>query len=93
MLVNNCNGEANIETLPQHIFVFDNEVFNKINVKFPLQSRKEIYPTHYTTKHPPERYLHPLPQNISSLRSVHMTKKIEGHQMTSSNHTTPFDRL
>ena len=34
MLVNNCNGEANIETLPQYIFVFDNEVFNKINAIF-----------------------------------------------------------
>ena len=72
---------------------FVDEVFDIISAKFPLQSRKEISPTHYTAKHPPEIYLHPLPQNISSPRSVHMKYEIGGHQMTSSNHTTPIRQL
>ena len=72
MLVNNCNGEANIETLPQHIFVFGDEVFDIISAKFPSPSMTKIYPTHYTAKHPPEICPHLQPQNISSLRSVHM---------------------
>ena len=36
MLANNCNGEANIETLPQYIFVFGDEVFNKNYIKISV---------------------------------------------------------
>ena len=45
MLTNNRNGEANIETLPHNIFVFGDEVFNKINAKFPLQSGANLCPS------------------------------------------------
>ena len=53
---------------PQYIFVFGDEVFNKINAKFPSPSMTKIYPTHYTAKHPPEICPHLQPQNISSPR-------------------------
>ena len=36
MLVNNCRGEANIETLPQYIFVFANEIINKNYTKISV---------------------------------------------------------
>ena len=78
---------------PQYIFVFGDEVFNKINAIFLLPSKTKISPTHYKSIHPPEICPHLQPENILLPRSTHMKKKIEGHQMTSSNHTTPIGQL
>jgi len=82
----------NIATPSGYIFVFVNEMLNIINVRFPSQSMIKISPTHYTAKHPPEICSHLLPQNISSPHSGHKKNEIEGHQMTSSNHTIPLGR-
>ena len=71
MLINIAR-RGNIATPTVYIFVFVNEVFIKINAKFPLQSMTKIYPTRYKSKHPPEIYLRLLPQNISSPRLGHM---------------------
>ena len=65
---------------PQYIFVFGDEVFNKINAKFPSQSMIKIYPTHYKAKHPPERYLPPLPQNKYSTQATYNNRQIAGRQ-------------
>ena len=76
-----------------NIFVFVNEVFINAGTKFPSPSKTKISPTHSKSKHPPEIYLRPPPQNISAPRLGHMKNEIADHQMTSSNHTTPFDQL
>ena len=58
----------NTATPPRYIFVFVNEVFDKISAVFQLMTPKNLHSTHYTAKHPPEIYPHLEPQNISLLR-------------------------
>ena len=65
MLANNCNGEANIETPPQYIFVFVNEIFNKITQVFLLSYILNFDLMRSISIHPLEKYLDLLPENIS----------------------------
>ena len=57
-------GEANIETLPLNIFVFVNEVLNKISAIFPSLSIASLSLMRCVPRYHLEIYLRPPPQNI-----------------------------
>ena len=81
-------GEANIETLPQYIFVFVHEVLIKIIVIFPLPRKANPRLIDSKPKYSPEIYLPLSLQNISSTRSWSNMSERVGHQMKSSYHAT-----
>ena len=79
MFVDNW-GEANIETLPQYIFVFVNEVFNNIILIFQSQYIEDFDLMCCAPKHLLEKYLRLSLQNILPGRSAHNKNGITGRQ-------------
>ena len=79
-------GEANIETLPQYIFVFVHEVLIKIIVIFPLPRKANPRLIDSKPKYSPEIYLPLSLQNISSTRSKNNRCERVGHQMKATSH-------
>ena len=88
MLANNLNGEANIETLPQYIFVFEHEVFNKINGVFRWRYTRNPCPRRYAPKYPLGKCLYLPPENDSTTHSEQNKNRTGGHQTISSSCAT-----
>ena len=80
-------GEANIETLPL-IYLFSSTKYSiKISVIFRTPHTKVKVPTRFSTKYPPEKYLHPTSQNTSRSLREDKTKRTMGRQMKSWSDT------
>ena len=75
-------GEANIETLPQYIFVFANEVFDIIISIFRLPYIQGLDLIHYTPIYSLEKSLRLSLQNILRARSIHKKNGREDRQKT-----------
>jgi len=84
MLVNSCKGEANIETLPQYIFVFGNEILIKIILIFQTPYIINLCSMRYAPRYPPEIFLHLWLQNNSLARLVYSKNGNWGRQKISA---------
>ena len=78
----------NIATPSGYIFVFGNEVFDKINEGFRSPNIEGWQLTHWAPKHFLEKCFHLLPQNISLAHLRRKKKWTSGRQMISSIDTT-----
>ena len=92
MLANNWNGEANIETLPQYIFVFVNEVFDIIISIFRSPCILNLGLIGYVPIYPLEKSPHLSPQNIFPARLKQKKNGIKDRQKTSPIYTTLYRR-
>ena len=92
MLANKCNGEANIETLPQYIFVFGNEILIKIILIFQTPYIINLRSIRYAPRYPPEIFLRLWPRNTSLTRLVRSKNGNWGRQKTSAIHTNIMAR-